>query len=85
MENKKNFYIDGKWVAPKSKEEIKVINPATEEVIGNASKASPEDVNKALQSAENGLNIWKNTPAWERSYIIRRIADRIREKKDINI
>ena len=25
MENKKNFYIDGKWVTPKSKEEIKVI------------------------------------------------------------
>ena len=31
MENKKNFYIDGKWVTPKSKEEIKVIDPATEE------------------------------------------------------
>ena len=31
MENKKNFYIDGKWVTPKGKEEIKVINPATEE------------------------------------------------------
>ena len=29
MENKKNFYIDGKWVTPKSKQEIKVINPAT--------------------------------------------------------
>ena len=26
MENKKNFYIHGKWVTPKSKEEIKVIN-----------------------------------------------------------
>ena len=25
MENKKNFYIDGKWITPKSKEEIKVI------------------------------------------------------------
>ena len=31
MENKKNFYINGKWVTPKSKEEIKVIDPATEE------------------------------------------------------
>ena len=26
MENKKNFYINGKWVTPKSKEEIKVID-----------------------------------------------------------
>ena len=31
MENKKNFYINGKWVTLKSKEEIKVIDPATEE------------------------------------------------------
>ena len=76
-------FINGKWQESSNKETYEVINPATEEVIGNASKASPEDVNKALQSAENGLNIWKNTPAWERSYIIRRIADRIREKKDI--
>ena len=29
MENKKNFYIDGKWVTAISKEEIKVIYPAT--------------------------------------------------------
>ena len=76
-------FINGKWQESSNKETYEVINPATEEVIGNASKASPEDVNKALQSAENGLYIWKNIPAWERSYIIRRIADRIREKKDI--
>ena len=74
-------FINGKWQESSNKETYEVINPANEEVIGNASKASPEDVSKALQSAENGLNIWKNTPAWERSYIIRRIADRIREKK----
>ena len=76
-------FINGKWQESSNKETYEVINPANEEIIGNASKASPEDVSKALQSAENGLNIWKNTPAWERSYIIRRIADRIREKKDV--
>ena len=76
-------FINGKWQESSNKETYEVINPANEEVIGNASKASPEDVSKALKSAENGLNIWKNTPAWERSYIIRRIADRIREKKDV--
>ena len=31
MENKKNFYIEGKWQEPQSTQEIKVINPATEE------------------------------------------------------
>ena len=43
MENKKNFYIDGKWQEPQSKKEIKVINPATEEnsaliTLGNKDK-----------------------------------------------
>jgi len=83
MYSKFGQFIDGKWQSSQNNETYDVLNPATEEVIGKASKAGEEDVNKALQSAENGLNIWKNTPAWERSYIIRRIADRIREKKDI--
>ena len=31
MLDKKNFYINGAWVKPNSEEEIKVIDPATEE------------------------------------------------------
>ena len=30
MIEKKNFYINGSWVAPKNPIDIKVINPATE-------------------------------------------------------
>ena len=30
MLDKKNFYINGKWVSPKNSTEIKVIDPATE-------------------------------------------------------
>ena len=61
MENKKKFYIDGKWQEPQSKQEIKVINPATEEIIGKASKANSADIQKALKSAQKGLEIWRNT------------------------
>ena len=31
MLDKKNFYINGQWVKPNSSEEIKVIDPATED------------------------------------------------------
>ena len=48
MENKKNFYIDGNWVTPKSKEEIKVINPATEENCAVISLGNKDDVNHAV-------------------------------------
>jgi succinate-semialdehyde dehydrogenase/glutarate-semialdehyde dehydrogenase len=52
-------------------------------VIGKASKASSVDVDKALKSAEKGLKVWRNTAPWQRSYIIRKIADLMREKKDV--
>ena len=31
MLDKKNFYINGAWIKPNSSEEIKIIDPATEE------------------------------------------------------
>ena len=83
MYSKFGQFIDGKWQQAEKKETYAVINPATEEVIGQASKASPVDVEKALKSAEKGLKIWRNTAPWQRSYIIRKIADLMREKKDI--
>ena len=66
MYSKFGQFIDGKWQQSQNNETYDVINPATEEVIGQASKAGEEDVNKALKSAEKGLEVWRNTPPWER-------------------
>ena len=82
MYSKFGQFIDGKWQQSQNNETYDVINPATEEVIGKASKAGEEDVNKALKSAEKGLEVWRNTPPWERAKIIRKIADLMREKKE---
>ena len=75
-------FIDGKWQPSENNDTYEVINPATEEIIGKASKASEKDVIKALKSAEKGFEIWKKTPAWERSAKIRKIADLIRKRKN---
>ena len=83
MYSKFGQFIDGKWQQSQNNETYDVINPATEEIIGKASKAGEEDVNKALKSAEKGLEVWKNTPPWQRSKIIRKIADLMREKTDV--
>ena len=48
MSDKKKFYINGKWVSPKSNKSIQVINPATEEVCAEISLGSKEDVNLSL-------------------------------------
>ena len=81
MYSKFGQFIDGKWHPSEKKETYDVINPATEELIGKASKASMKDVAKALKSAEKGFQVWKKTPPWKRSYKIRKIADLMRERK----
>ena len=83
MYEKYGQFTDGKWHQSSNGETYEVINPANEEVLGQASKASPEDVNKALLSAQKGLEVWRKTPPWQRAYILRRIADKMREKQDI--
>jgi len=82
MYSKFGQFIDGKWQPSSNKETYDVINPATEEIIGKVSKASTIDVEKALKSAEKGFLIWKNFSPWDRSAIIRKIADLMRKKNN---
>ena len=82
MYSKFGQFIDGKWQASEKKETYDVINPATEEIIGKASKASPAEVDKALKSAAKGFKIWKKFSPWDRAAIIRKIADLMRKKNN---
>ena len=60
MYSKFGQFIDGKWLQSEKKESYDVINPATEEVIGKASKASPADVEKHLNLPKKVLLYGKN-------------------------
>ena len=82
MYEKFGQFIDGKWQHSSSGETYEVINPATEEIIGKASKANSKDIQRALKSAEKGLEVWKNTSPWERSKVIRKISELMRKKVD---
>jgi succinate-semialdehyde dehydrogenase/glutarate-semialdehyde dehydrogenase len=82
MYSKFGQFIDGKWQSSANKETYDVINPATEEVLGKASKAAPADVEKALKAAEKGFEIWKKTPPLQRAATIRKIAELIKKKSD---
>ena len=83
MYEKFGQFTDGKWHKSSDNGTYEVINPSNEEVLGKASKATHIDVEKALKSASEGLERWKKTTPWKRSYIIRKIADRMREKQDV--
>jgi len=62
MLDKKDFYINGKWVAPKNPKEIEVINPSTEKSCAIISLGGKDDVNAAVTAAKNAFESWAFTP-----------------------
>ena len=80
MENKKNFYIDGKWVAPKGKEEIKVINPATEENCAVISLGNREDIDMAVKSAKKAYESWSFSTKDERIKLLEKLYENYKKR-----
>ncbi|KSQ25024.1 aldehyde dehydrogenase family protein [Pseudomonas aeruginosa] len=70
----RSFYIDGEWVQPTQGYEP-VINPATEEVIGEAPLAGRTELDLALAAARRAFDEgpWPQLPVEERSKAIRRL------------
>ena len=80
MENKKNFYIDGKWVTPKSKEEIKVIDPATEESCAVISLGNKDDVNDAVSAAKKAYSSWAFSTKEERIKLLEKLYENYKKR-----
>ncbi len=80
MENKKNFYIDGKWVTPKSKEEIKVIDPATEENCAVISLGNKDDINDAVSAAKKAYSSWAFSTKEERIKLLEKLYENYKKR-----
>ena len=80
MENKKNFYINGKWVTPKSKEEIKVIDPATEENCAVITLGNKDDVNDAVNAAKNAYSSWAFSSKDERIRLLEKLYENYKKR-----
>ena len=80
MENKKNFYINGKWVTPKSKEEIKVIDPATEENCAVITLGNKDDVNDAVNAAKKAYSFWAFSSKEERIKLLEKLYENYKKR-----
>ncbi len=76
------LFIDGTWRAASDGATIAVHDPATEEVIARVPDATDVDVDAALASTAAGFDTWRRVGAWERSAILRRMAEIIRDDLD---
>ena len=77
---KYQHYINGKWTNGSSKEFITVLNPATGKPIGEVVCAEQDDVNAAVESANNAFKsrVLVDMPPMERAKLMRAIADELR-------
>jgi succinate-semialdehyde dehydrogenase/glutarate-semialdehyde dehydrogenase len=76
------LFIDGQWLNGKGRKGEDVINPATGKTLAALPHASKTDLDAALAAADKGLQVWKNTSAYDRSKIMRKAADLLRERHD---
>ena len=56
MLDKRNFYINGKWVKPSKSNDFEVINPSNEEPFAVISLGSKGDIDFAVKAAKNSFN-----------------------------
>lgn len=81
-ENFKNF-IAGEWVAPTTGAYFENRNPADwDDVIGCFPRSGPEDVARAVASAQRGFAQWSETPAPVRGQVLARAGDLLTERKE---
>lgn len=60
-------YIGGEWVDSTATETIPVYNPATGDILAQCPDSSAEDVDRAVQAAEEAFEEWRRTPMLSRA------------------
>ncbi|MBB2508930.1 aldehyde dehydrogenase family protein [Staphylococcus cohnii] len=82
MRNFTKQYINGQWVESSSGETLDVINPATEEVAGKIAKGNKEDVDKAVEAADNVYLEFRHSSVEERKELLDKIVQEYKNRKD---
>ena len=73
MLDKKNFYINGQWVAPKNAKDIEVIDPSTEKSCAIISLGGSDDINAAVTSAKKAFESWGFTTRNQRVELLEKL------------
>jgi succinate-semialdehyde dehydrogenase/glutarate-semialdehyde dehydrogenase len=78
-----SLFIDGAWSPAAAGRTLPVVNPSTGEVVGTVAHAERADLDRALEAADKGFRAWRKVSAFERSKVMRKAADLLRERADM--
>jgi betaine-aldehyde dehydrogenase len=76
------LFIGGAWAPPTDGRIVDVVNPATEEPIGRAALAGPQDIDRAARAARGALGAWSAWPVHERAALLRRAGALLERRAD---
>jgi len=82
MDHETRMYIDGEWCSAKGGGRLAVINPATEAPCAEVAYGTGEDARRAVDAAVRALPDWAGRTAYERAEVLKRTADRMRDRVD---
>ncbi|WP_137818892.1 CoA-acylating methylmalonate-semialdehyde dehydrogenase [Pseudomonas sp. 2FG] len=74
--------IAGEWRESRSRELIEVTDPATQEVLALAPKATHEEIEAAIASAKESFLSWREVPVSERARLMLRYQHLLKEHHD---
>ncbi|MDW3224063.1 MAG: aldehyde dehydrogenase family protein [Paracoccaceae bacterium] len=75
MLEKRDFYINGQWVAPAMPNDFAVIDPSTEEQCAVISLGGQADTDAAVAAARAAFEGWSQTSKEERTALLRRLLE----------
>jgi acyl-CoA reductase-like NAD-dependent aldehyde dehydrogenase len=76
-------FIAGEWVEPATGDHFENRNPAhTDDLIGYFPRSGADDVDRAVQSAKRGFQLWSRTPAPERGRVLQKAGDLLVQRKE---
>ncbi|MBO1002775.1 aldehyde dehydrogenase family protein [Pseudogracilibacillus auburnensis] len=78
---KSSLFINGEWIINDNQTFFESINPATKEVIGSSCLATEEQVDLAVQAANNAYNEWKLTPSPTRANYLSKISSELKKRR----
>ncbi len=78
----RKLWINGQFVDAGTGATLKVVDPATEELVDVVPKGGPADVDRAVAAAKAAFAAWKKTTAWTRADLLVETARRLRQHKE---
>jgi succinate-semialdehyde dehydrogenase / glutarate-semialdehyde dehydrogenase len=74
--------IDGEKIAAGHRATHRVVNPATEETLGELPLADAADLDRALETAQRGFKIWRESTAQQRASVLQGAARLMMERQE---